>query len=293
MFMIKSSVWLAAIELVRPDIVAACRRAVDEAHTDGVFVRLGRVAFSACPSESIDYAVMEQLGRAEASGRTTGQELPGLSGAVVPLDAGWSDVGAWEAVWVASAKDEAGNVVRGNAVLEDTRNTLVQGEARLVAALGVEDLAIIDTADAVLVARRDRTGDLKRLVDRLRAYNERVTQIHRRVYRPWGWYESIDEGPRFQVKRLMVAPGASMSLQYHKQRAEHWVVVHGEAEVSCDGRVFRLQENESTYVAQGAPHRLSNPGTEPVEIIEVQSGDYLGEDDIVRLEDHYGRLDQE
>ena len=164
-------------------------------------------------------------------------------------------------------------------------------ESRLVAALGVEDLAIIETADAVLVAKRDRTADLKQLVDRLHAHDEKVTQIHRRVYRPWGWYESIDQGPRFQVKRLMVAPGASMSLQYHRHRAEHWVVVRGVAEVSCDGRVFRLEENASTYVPQGALHRLSNPGAEPVEIIEVQSGDYLGEDDIVRIEDTYGRLD--
>ena len=210
---------------------------------------------------------------------------------MVPLDAGWSDLGAWDAVWAASAKDEAGNVVRGNAILEDARDTLVQAESRLVAALGVEDLAIIETADAVLVAKRDRTADLKKLVDKLHAHDEKVTVVHRRVYRPWGWYESIDQGPRFQVKRLMVAPGATLSLQYHRHRAEHWVVVKGAAEVTCDGRVFRLEENASTYVPQGASHRLSNPWSEPVEIIEVQSGDYLGEDDIVRLEDNYGRVD--
>ncbi len=287
MFMIKCSVWLAAIEQCRPDIAAACRAAVAGARTDGVFIQLDRTAFSACTSESIDYAVMEELGRDKAgAGRRS------LSGVVVPLEAGWSDLGAWDAVWAASAKDEAGNVIRGDAVLEEVRDTLVYAESRLVAALGVDDLAIIETADAVLVAKRDRTADLKRLVDRLHAHDESVTLIHRRVYRPWGWYESIDQGPRFQVKRLMVAPGASMSLQYHRHRAEHWVVVRGVAEVNCDGRVFRLEENASTYVPRGAQHRLANPGPEPLEIVEVQSGDYLGEDDIVRLEDSYGRVEE-
>ena len=287
MFMIKCSVWLAAIEQSRPDIAAACRAAVAEARTDGVFVRLDKAAFSACPSESIDYAVMEELGRDPAG---TVEPGPRPTGVVLPLDAGWSDLGAWDAVWAASTKDETGNVTRGDVILDDTRNTLVQAHSRLVATLGVEDLAVIETADAVLVARRESTADLKRLVENLRAHAEQVTQIHRRVYRPWGWYESVDQGPRFQVKRLMVAPGAMMSLQYHQHRAEHWVVVQGEAEVTCEGRVFRLHENASTYVPVGAAHRLANPGTEPVEIIEVQSGDYLGEDDIVRLEDSYGRV---
>ena len=289
-FMVKGSVWLAAIEQRRPDVAAACRAAVAGARTDGVFIRLDRAAFSVCPSESIDYAVMEELGRAQAE---AGQQGPRSSGVVVPLEAGWSDLGAWDAVWAASAKDEAGNVIRGDAILEDARGTLVQAESRLVAALGVEDLAIIETADAVLVAKRDRTGDIKKLVDKLQAYDERVTLVHRRVYRPWGWYESIDQGPRFQVKRLMVAAGASLSLQYHQHRAEHWVVVRGVAEVSCDGRVFPLEENASTYVPRGAPHRLANLGAEPLEIIEVQSGDYLGEDDIVRLEDSYGRVEDQ
>jgi len=287
-FMVRGSVWLAAIEHSRPDIAAACRAATAGARTDGIFIRLDRAAFSACPSESIDYAVMEELGRDQAE---TGQRGPRLSGVVVPLDAGWSDLGAWDAVWAASAKDEAGNVIRGDAILEEVRDTLVQAESRLVAVLGVENLAIIETADAVLVAKRDRTADLKKLVDALHAHDENVTLVHRRVYRPWGWYESIDQGPRFQVKRLMVAPGARMSLQYHQHRAEHWVVVRGVAEVSCDDRVFTLEENASTYVPRGAPHRLANLGTEPLEIVEVQSGDYLGEDDIVRLEDNYGRVD--
>jgi mannose-1-phosphate guanylyltransferase / mannose-6-phosphate isomerase len=287
-FMVRGSVWLAAIEQSRPDIAAACRAATAAARTDGIFIRLDKAAFSACPSESIDYAVMEELGREKADARQPG---PRLSGVVVPLDAGWSDLGAWEAVWAASAKDEAGNAVRGDVVLEGVRDTLVHAESRLVAALGVEDLAIIETADALLVAKRDRTADLKKLVDALHAHDENVTLVHRRVYRPWGWYESVDQGPRFQVKRLMVAPGARMSLQYHQHRAEHWVVVRGVAEVSCDGQVFPLEENASTYVPLGAPHRLANPGAEPLEIIEVQSGDYLGEDDIVRLEDSYGRVD--
>jgi mannose-1-phosphate guanylyltransferase/mannose-6-phosphate isomerase len=280
MFMVKRSVWLTAIERWRPDIAAACRAAVAGAKTDGQFVHLDKSAFSACPSESIDYAVMEHLGEPSS----------GLEGAVVPLDAGWSDVGAWEAVWATSPKDQQGNVVRGNAVLEDTRDSLVHAECRLVTVLGVENLVVAETADAVLVARKDATADLKKIVDRLRECDERVTLVHRRVYRPWGWYESIDEGPRFQVKRLAVLPGAKMSLQYHQRRAEHWVVVHGVAEVTCDARVFRLEENASTYVPTGAAHRLANPGTELLEVIEVQSGDYLGEDDIVRLEDTYGRV---
>jgi mannose-1-phosphate guanylyltransferase/mannose-6-phosphate isomerase len=280
MFMVKRSVWLAAIEHWRPDIAAACRAAVAGARVEGQFIHLEKAAFSACPSESIDYAVMEHLGEASSD----------LEGVVVPLDAGWSDVGAWEAVWATSPKDEQGNVVRGNVVLEDTRDSLVQAESRLVAVLGVENLVVAETADAVLVARKDATADLKRLVDRLRERDERITLVHRRVYRPWGWYESIDEGPRFQVKRLVVIPGAKMSLQYHQHRAEHWVVVHGVAEVTCDGRIFLLEENASTYVPTCAPHRLANPGGELLEIIEVQSGDYLGEDDIVRLEDTYGRV---
>jgi len=295
MFMVKASVWLAAIEQFRPDIAAACRAAVADSRTDGVFVRLGKAAFTACASESIDYAVMERLGRQCPAAQGLEAGTAGISGplrgVVIPLTAGWSDLGAWDAVWAASPKDESGNVIRGNAIVEEGRNSLVQAQSRLVAALGIEDLAIIETADAVLVARRDRTPDLKKLVDHLAARDKNVTQFHRRVYRPWGWYESIDQGPRFQVKRLMVAPGASLSLQYHQHRAEHWVVVTGVAEVTCDGRVFRLEENASTYVPPLAPHRLANPSTEPVEIIEVQSGDYLGEDDIVRLEDDYGRTE--
>jgi mannose-1-phosphate guanylyltransferase/mannose-6-phosphate isomerase len=310
MFMVRASVWLAAIDECRPDIAAACRSTVKAARTDGVFIRLDKAAFAECPSESIDYAVMERLGQqcgaapagrpAASSAAAPAEAAPGageasqqatLRGAVIPLTAGWSDLGAWDAVWAASPKDDAGNVIRGNVVIEDGHGSLVQAQSRLVAALGIEDLAIIETVDAVLVAKRDRTADLKRLVDRLAVHDRSITQTHRRVYRPWGWYESIDQGPRFQVKRLMVAPGASLSLQYHRHRAEHWVVVTGTAEVTCNGRVFQLEENASTYVPPLAEHRLANRGFEPVEIIEVQSGDYLGEDDIVRLEDHYGRIE--
>jgi mannose-1-phosphate guanylyltransferase/mannose-6-phosphate isomerase len=263
-----------------------------------VFARLDKQAFAACPAESIDYAVMERLGQAPAAAGAPAEELPpadgvaGAYGAVVPLAAGWSDLGAWDAVWAASEKDESGNVLRGAVVIEDGHDNLVQAQSRLVAAIGIDDLAIIETSDAVLVARRDRTADLKRLVDRVGVHDKSITQFHRRVYRPWGWFESIDQGPRFQVKRLMAAPGATLSLQYHRHRAEHWVVVSGVAEVTCDGRVFRLEENQSTYVPLGSSHRLANPGSEPVEIIEVQSGDYLGEDDIVRLEDTYGRIEE-
>lgn len=297
MFMVRASVWLAALDRCRPDIAAGCRAAVTGARVDGVFARLDKTAFAACPAESIDYAVMERLGVAPAAagapetGSASNAGTVPAYGAVIPLAAGWSDLGAWDAVWAASDKDEAGNVLRGAAIVEDGRGNLVQAQSRLVAAIGIDDLAIIETADAVLVAKRDRTADLKRLVDRVGARDKNITQFHRRVYRPWGWYESLDQGARFQVKRLLVAPGAMLSLQYHRQRAEHWVVVSGVAEVTCDGRVFRLEENQSTYVPRGSAHRLANPGTEPVEIIEVQSGDYLGEDDIVRLEDTYGRVE--
>ena len=298
MFMVRASVWLGAIQECRPDIATACRAAVAGARVDGVFARLDKAAFAACPAESIDYAVMERLGQAPAAAGAPAEKpaaangLAAAYGAVIPLAAGWSDLGAWDAVWAASEKDESGNVLRGAAIVEDGHGNLVQAQSRLVAAIGIEDLAIIETSDAVLVARRDRTADLKRLVDQVGAHDKNITQFHRRVYRPWGWFESIDQGPRFQVKRLMVAPGAALSLQYHRHRAEHWVVVSGVAEVTCDGRVFRLEEDQSTYVPLGSSHRLANPGEQPVEIIEVQSGDYLGEDDIVRLEDTYGRIEE-
>jgi mannose-1-phosphate guanylyltransferase/mannose-6-phosphate isomerase len=280
-FMMKRSVWLAAIDLHRPKIAAACRAAIAGARADDRFARVDKTAFSACPSESIDCAVMENLDPSTTSARAV----------VVPLDCGWSDIGAWGALWAVSAKDDSGNVARGNVILEDTRDSLVHAHSRLVAVLGGEDLVVIETADAVLVAHKDKTHDLKKLVARVQDHDKSLTLDHRRVHRPWGRFDSIDNGERFQVKHIVVDPGASLSLQLHEHRAEHWVVVRGVAEVTLGDRVFRLGEDESAYVPVGTPHRLANLGTTPLEIIEVQSGDYLGEDDIVRLEDRYGRLD--
>ena len=260
-----------------PDILRTCAAAVAGARTDGLFVRPDGNSFLACPSDSIDYAVMERLSPGEA--------------AVIPLDAGWSDIGAWGALWTVCAKDETGNVVRGDVILEDTRGTLVQADSRLVTVLGADDLVVIETADAVLVAPRDKTHDLKRLVASVRDYDEDLTLTHRKVHRPWGCFDRIDGGTHFQVKRIVVSPGAGLSLQLHRHRAEHWVVVNGVAEVTCGDTVMRLKQNESTFVPVNTPHRLANPGTEPLEINEVQAGDYLGEDDIVRLEDDYGRAE--
>jgi len=287
-FMMKRSVWLAALERHRPEIGAACRSAVAGAKIDGPFARLDKAAFAACPSDSIDYAVMERMGSAGPGAMSGAAQIEAV---VIPLDAGWSDIGAWAALWAVSPKDDSDNVVRGDVILEDTRGTLVHADSRLVTVLGGEDLVVIETADAVLVAGKDKTHDLKKVVTRVHDHDERLTLVHRRVYRPWGRFESIDQGERFQVKHIVVSPGASLSLQLHRHRAEHWVVVQGVAEVTCGERVFCLQEDESTYVPVNTPHRLSNPGSEPLEIIEVQSGDYLGEDDIVRLEDTYGRLE--
>jgi mannose-1-phosphate guanylyltransferase/mannose-6-phosphate isomerase len=277
-FMFRVSVWLAALGHFRVDISNACREAFAGRMVDADFVRVDRTAFEACPADSIDYAVMERLAAAGA-GR----------GAVVPLDAGWSDVGAWDALWAVSAKDDVGNVVRGDVVCEDSRDTLVHASHRLVAAVGCVDMVIVETADAVLVVPRGRTQEVREVVARLKADGRHLTRNHRKVYRPWGWYDSIDAGERFQVKRIVVEPGASLSLQLHHHRAEHWIVVSGSAEVSCGGKVFLLAENESTYIPLGHVHRLSNPGKIPLELIEVQSGSYLGEDDIVRFEDDYGR----
>lgn len=276
-FMMKRSVWLTALGRCRPEIAEACRTACAEKTTDGNFVRVGKEAFCACPSDSIDYAVMEKLPAGEA--------------VVVPLNCGWSDVGGWAALWAVCEKDGDGNVTRGNVILEDTRGSLVHADSRLVTVLGADNLVVIETPDAVLVAAKDKTQDLKPLVARVRECDETLTVSHRQVFRPWGKFDSVDHGDRFQVKRITVLPGAKLSLQLHHRRAEHWVVVHGEAEVTCGDKVFRLREDESTYIPMNTPHRLHNPGPEPLEIIEVQSGDYLGEDDIVRLEDTYGRVE--
>jgi mannose-1-phosphate guanylyltransferase/mannose-6-phosphate isomerase len=281
-FMFRASVWLAALASLRPDIDAACRAAYAGCTEDADFVRLDRAAFEACPSDSIDYAVMEKLRDAPQLGR----------GVLVPLAAGWSDVGSWDALWAVSAHDADGNATYGDALLCDSRGTFVYAGHRLVAAVGCEDMVVAETADAVLVVPKSRTQDVKKVVERLKAEGRSHGRFHRKVFRPWGWYDSLDGGDRFQVKRIVVNPGASLSLQMHHHRAEHWIVVRGTAEVRRGEEVFLLSENESTYIPLGVTHRLFNPGLLPLEIIEVQSGAYLGEDDIVRFEDRYGRLQQ-
>lgn len=278
-FMMKASVWLKALRSLKPAMAEACEKAVGAAKRDIDFVRVDKAAFTACPSDSIDYAVMEPLNEHPALGQ----------GVVVPMDAGWSDVGAWDALWQVSPKDEAGNATRGEVMLEDTRDSIVFAESRLVATVGVKDLVVVETPDAIMVADKARAQDVKKIVARIKAEGKTLAQTHRKVYRPWGWYDSIDAGPRFQVKRIVVNPGAKLSLQMHHHRAEHWIVVSGTAEVTNGDKVMLLSENQSTYIPLGTTHRLANPGKVPLEIIEVQSGSYLGEDDIVRFEDTYGR----
>jgi mannose-1-phosphate guanylyltransferase/mannose-1-phosphate guanylyltransferase/mannose-6-phosphate isomerase len=273
MFLFRAADFLAELEKLRPDILESSRKALDLAKNDLDFVRLDPAAFETCPSESIDYAVMEKTQRA----------------AVVPADIAWNDIGAWSALWEVAEKDAAGNAVRGDVMLEDARNNFVRAESRMVAALGVENLVIVETADVVLVARKDQVQDVKKLVDRLKAEQRVEHLLHKQVYRPWGWYEGIDDGERFQVKRIMVKPGEKLSLQMHHHRAEHWIVVSGTARVTCGDTVTLLSENQSTYIPLGTSHRLENPGKIDLHMIEVQSGSYLGEDDIVRFEDIYQR----
>ena len=280
LFVMKASVWLGAIGTCRPDILAACRAAWTGGARDGDFLRVGKEAFLQCPSDSIDYAVMERIAGAGAAGLP-----PGL---VLPLAAGWSDVGAWDALWQVLPKDGAGNVGQGDVLLHECRDTLALAESRLVACVGVQDLVVVETPDAVLVAHKDKTQDVKKIVDRLKSQGRTEGQIHRKVYRPWGWYDGIDAGERFQVKRIVVKPGAALSLQMHHHRAEHWIVVRGTARVTCGESVLLLSENQSTFIPLGTRHRLENPGRVPLELIEVQSGAYLGEGDIVRFEDVYG-----
>ncbi len=280
-FVILASVWLDALGLCRPDILQACRSALDKGAADGDFVRVDSETFKGCPSDSIDYAVMERL-------TTTGQGLP--KAAVIPLSAGWSDVGAWDALWKVLPKCGEGNATRGDVLLENCRDTLVVSESRLVACVGLSNVVVVETDDAVLVVHHDATQDVKKVVDRLKADKRSVAQWHRKVYRPWGWYDGVDSGERFQVKRIGVKPGGTLSLQMHHHRAEHWIVVSGTARVTKGEEVFLVTENQSTYIPLGVTHRLENPGVVPLEMIEVQSGSYLGEDDIVRFEDTYGRL---
>jgi mannose-1-phosphate guanylyltransferase/mannose-6-phosphate isomerase len=277
MFVLKASVWLAAIEQFAPAILQATRNAWDARKTDGAFVRPGKAEFEVIPSESVDYAVMEHC---------PGSGFPIQ---MVPLDAGWSDLGAWDAVWQVQPKDTKGNAHVGDVLHTDCHNTLVHASGRLVALVGVSDLVVVETADAVLVTTKSCSQDVKHIVNQLTAQKREEQTLHRKVHRPWGWYDSIDEGGRFKVKRIQVKPKASLSLQKHYHRAEHWIVVTGTAEITSGDKVLTLTENQSTYIPLGAVHRLVNPGSIPLEIIEVQSGSYLGEDDIVRFEDSYGR----
>jgi mannose-1-phosphate guanylyltransferase/mannose-6-phosphate isomerase len=273
MFLFSARTYLDELDKHAPDMAAACVQALDRAYRDLDFLRLDPEAFARVPADSIDYAVMEKTDKA----------------AVIPLDAGWSDVGSWASLWEVSQRDADGNAAVGDAVLEDCTDCHVHAGSRMVAALGLSDTVIVETADAVLVAPRDKVQDIKKIVTRLKNENRPEAVSHRKVYRPWGAYESIDVGGRFQVKRITVNPGATLSLQKHHHRAEHWVVVSGTAVITRGDTEHTLSEDQSTYIPLGTVHRLQNPGKIPLELIEVQTGSYLGEDDIVRLEDVYGR----
>jgi len=286
MFVVRASAWMEAIDRFRPDIARACREAIGQGHSDKDFCRVDEKAFAACPSDSIDYAVMERL---VAEGRDGGSSS---AAAVIPLQAGWSDVGAWSSLWEISTRDTDGNVTQGDVFAYDTGDSLLLAEHRLLAAVGVRDLVVIETPDAVMVAGREHAQDVKKVTDWLKAQKRDEGKMHRRVYRPWGSYECLDLGDRFQVKRLRIHPGAAISLQMHHHRAEHWVVVRGTATVTRGEETFLLTENQSTYIPLGVTHRLENSGKVPLEIVEVQSGSYLGEDDIVRFEDRYDRKSQ-
>ncbi len=288
MFMMRASTWLEAIGRHRPDILDACRRSVAAGTTDERFFRVDADAFASCASDSIDYAVMEKLTGASSDGRAPDLQTA-IRAAVLPLDAGWSDVGSWRALLDLSAADAQGNVLHGDVFTHGTSNSLVIAGQRLVATVGIEDAIVVETADAVLVASKNHTQDVRQVVDWLNRSGRAESQTHRRVYRPWGDYEQLDAGEGYQVKRLSVKPGAALSLQLHHHRAEHWVVVQGTARVTRGDEVFDLAVNESTYIPKETKHRLENPGTETLVIIEMQSGSYLGEDDIVRFEDRYNR----
>jgi mannose-1-phosphate guanylyltransferase / mannose-6-phosphate isomerase len=277
MFVLRASTWFDALRRFRPDILSATQAAWAVRQIDDRFVRPGAAEFAVVPAESVDYAVMEHCPGS------------GIDIRMVPLAAGWNDLGAWDAVWQAAPKDARGNATLGDALIADSSNSLVHASSRLVSLVGVKDIVVVETADAVLVADRARSQDVKSIVSALEAQGRTEKNLHRKVHRPWGWYDSIDQGPRFQVKRILVKPGARLSLQLHHHRAEHWIVVSGTAEVVNGDQVLMLTENQSTYIPLGQKHRLSNPGKTPLEIIEVQSGSYLGEDDIVRFEDNYGR----
>ena len=281
MFVLKASVWLAVLQEFRSDILEATQKAwqgkTQDASVDAFFVRPDKALFNGIPSESIDYAVIEKC---------PGSKFPIK---MVELDAGWNDLGAWDAVWQVGKQDQDGNVTNGDTLLINAKNSLVHATSRLVSVVGIENLIIVETVDAVLVANRVNSQDVKKIIGHLEEQKRYETNLQRKVARPWGWYDSLDEGERFKVKRIQVKPGASLSLQMHHHRAEHWIVVKGIAEITNGDQVMSLTENQSTYIPAGQTHRLANPGNELLEIIEVQSGSYLGEDDIVRYKDIYGR----
>tara|TARA_B110000211_G_C14005871_1_gene520772 strand:- start:484 stop:1308 length:825 start_codon:yes stop_codon:yes gene_type:complete len=273
MFMFRADRFIEELEQHNPEILKYAKSALGAAKTDLDFIRLDKEAFELCPSESVDYAVMEKTEKA----------------VVIPMSVGWSDVGSWSSLWEVSEKDDEGNHFVGDVLSSNAENNYVHAQNRLVALVGVDDLIVVDTADALLVAKKDKVQDVKAIVAQINKLDRLESQFHRKVYRPWGDYDSIDSDIGFQVKRITVKPGASLSLQMHHHRAEHWIVVAGSAEVTCGERVFTVNRNESTYIPLGEKHRLRNLGEEPLQLIEVQSGDYLGEDDIVRFDDVYGR----
>jgi mannose-1-phosphate guanylyltransferase len=273
MFLFKASCYLEELKKHRPDIYSACQLSMKDIVKDNDFIRINKVAFDTCPSESIDYAVMEKTGDA----------------VVVPMDAGWSDIGSWSSLWDISQKDDNGNATHGDVILHESHNSYIRADGKLVAAIGVDDLVIVSTKDVLVVAHKDSVQDVKAVAQQLKADSRTEWERHREVCRPWGKYDSIDTGERYQAKRITVNPGAKLSVQMHHHRAEHWVVVCGTAKVTNGEKTFILSENESTYIPIGVIHALENPGKVPLEIIEIQSGAYLGEDDIVRFEDRYGR----
>lgn len=277
MFMFRASRYLEELQRYSPGILSACKAALEGAKHDMHFVRLAVEAFAVCPQDSIDYAVMEKTD----------------SAVVVPLDAGWSDIGSWSALWEVSPKDIDGNVCKGDVLAHNTYQSYIRAENRLVATVGIKDVVIVETKDAVLVAHRDAVQDVKKIVEEIKAGKRNEHMSHREVYRPWGVYDSIDNGERYQVKRITVKPGAKLSVQMHHHRAEHWIVVSGTAKVTNGEKTYLVTENQSTYIPIGQVHALENPGVIPLELIEVQSGSYLGEDDIIRFEDRYGRVGQE
>jgi len=275
MFALKAGVYLEELEKFNPEILAVCKNASEKGQKDLDFCRIDSQIFEECPSDSIDYAVMEKTDHA----------------VVIPLDAGWNDVGSWSSLWAVSDKDAQGNRVHGDVMTVDTHNSLLHSESRLLASIGLDDIVVIETDDAVMVASKDRVQDVKKIAERLKEEKRSEAEAHRKVYRPWGWYDSIDIGPRHQTKRISVNPGSKLSLQKHHHRAEHWVVIKGTAKITNGDKEFLLTEDESTYIPIGTTHRLENVGKIPLEIIEVQTGSYLGEDDIERYSDDYGRHD--